>query len=283
VLIDRAYDELLLASDDPSLRQPTPASVSAITRDDLLAYALRYWRPDLTTIAVVGDVSPDRVRGAFEKAFGSWQSSGAKPDARLMAMPPATRGHDYIGTEANQVYIRLGQPAVARSSPDYDAFLVLNQILGGSGAFESRLWQELRQKRGLVYSVSSSLQAGADRGDFRIELDASPQRVVEAVRLIREQLEELQHVPVTPTELAEAKVRLASNALLDEASSSGQAKQLIDIATYGLPSNYYATLNERLARITAADVERVAQTYLKPDSLVEVYAGPNGPWSQHAL
>jgi len=76
---------------------------------------------------------------------------------------------------------------------------------------------------------------------------------------------------------------LAGDALLDEVSSSGQAKQLIDIATNGLPLDYYATFNARLAHITAADVERVAKAYLKPERLVEVYAGPSGPWANHAL
>jgi zinc protease len=200
-----------------------------------------------------------------------------------MPMPPATSGHDYIGTDANQVYIRLGQPALSRSNRDYDTFLLLNQILGGSGAFESRLWQELRQKRGLVYSVDSSLEADADRGDLRVELNASPQRVVEAVELIRRELQRLQTEPVSETELQEAKIRLVSNALLDEASSTGQAKQLLDIAINGLPLDYYRRLNERFARITPADVQRVAQTYLRPSRLVEVYAGPSGPWAQHAI
>ena len=235
VMIDRAYDQLLLASDDPSLRNPTPQSVNSITRDDLLSYTGRYWRPDLATIAVVGDVTPQRVRAALEAAFGSWQATGSKPDPHLMAMPAPTKGHDYIGTAANQVFIRLGQPAVSRSSPDYDTFLVFNQILGGSGAFESRLWQELRQKRGLVYSVNSTLDADADRGDFRIELSASPQRVVEAVKFVRAELEQFQNQPVSATELQEAKIRLVSDALLDEASSTGQAKQLLDILTNGLP------------------------------------------------
>jgi zinc protease len=283
VMIDRAYDRLLLASDDPSLRQPTPPSVAGLTREDLLAYTAAYWRPDLTTIAVVGNLSPERVRSALEAAFGSWQAAGPRPDPHLMPLPPASTGHDYIGTAANQVYIRLGQPAISRSSPDYDTFLVLNQILGGSGAFESRLWQELRQKRGLVYNVSSSLDADADRGDFRIELNASPQRVVEAVDLVRRELQRLQDQPVSATELAEAKARLAGNALLDEASSTGQAKQLLDIEVNNLSLEYYRTLNERFARITATDVQRVAQAYLHPSRLVEVYAGPAGPWAQHTI
>lgn len=283
VQIDRAYDRLLLSSNDPSLRQATPQSVAGITQADLIAYAQHYWRPDLTTIAVVGNISPQRVRSALESAFGSWQVSGPKPDPHLMPLPPATAGHDYIGTSANQVYIRLGQPAIARSNPNYDAFLLLNQILGGSGAFESRLWQELRQKRGLVYNVNSTLDSDADRGDFRIELNASPERVVEAVNYVRQELARLQKEPVSATELQEAKVRLVSNALLDEASSSGQVKQLMDIASNGFPLDYYGTLNARFAQITPADIQRVAREYLHPDQLVEVYAGPSGPWATHAL
>ncbi len=283
VMIDRAYDRLLLAGDDPTLREATSQSIGDISQADLIAYTQRYWRPDLTTIAVAGNISPQRVRSALESAFGAWQVPGAKPDPRLMPMPPATGGHDYIGTSANQVYIRLGQPALSRSNPDYDAFLLLNQILGGSGAFESRLWQELRQKRGLVYSVSSSLNSDSDRGDFRIELNASPQRVVEAVEFVRQELQHLQNEPVSATELQEAKVRLAGNALLEEASSSGQVKQLMDIASNDLPLNYYGTLGERFSRITPADVQRVARAYLHPDRLVEVYAGPSGPWAQHAI
>ncbi|HEX3670521.1 MAG TPA: pitrilysin family protein [Candidatus Cybelea sp.] len=283
VMINRAYYRLLLAGDDPTLREATSQTITDISQADLAAYAQRFWRPDLTTIAVVGNLSPQRVRSALESAFGSWQVSGPKPDPRLMAMPPAASGHEYIGTAANQVFIRLGQPALSRSNSDYNTFLVLNQILGGSGDFESRLWQELRQKRGLVYSVSSELDSDTDRGDFRIELSASPERVVEAVAFVRQELERLQRTPVSQTELDEAKVRLVSDALLDEASSSGQAKQLMDIATNGLSLNYYSAFSERFARITPDDVQRVAREYLHPSSLVEVYAGPSGPWSQHAI
>lgn len=283
VMIGRSFDHLLLANNDPTLRQPTPPSVEGITRDDLLRYAAKYWRPDLTTIAIVGDVTPSRVRAALESSFGTWQAEGLKPDAHLMAIPPASSGHDFIGTAASQVYIKLGQPALSRANPDYDTFALLNQILGASGAFESRLWQELRQKRGLVYSVNSSLDADRDRGELSIELNASPARVVAAVALVRQQLELLQNEPVSATELQEAKIRLASNALLDEASTAGQAKQLIDIAVNGLPLDYYRSLNERFAQITPADVQRVARAYLRPGRLVEVYSGPSGPWAQRTL
>jgi zinc protease len=279
VMIDRAYLGLLSAPDDPSLRQATAYSVSNLTQADLISYAQRYWRPDLTTIAVVGDVSPDQVRSVLQSTFGAWADQGPKPDVTAMAFPPPHGGRDYVGTDASQVYVRLGQSAVSRSSPDYDTMLVLNQILGAGGAFESRLWQELRQKRGLVYSVQSSIEASRDRGDFKIEMNASPSRVVEAVNFVREELRTLQLHPVSQTELSEAKLRLVSDALLQEASSSGQVEQLLDIGTSDLPLDYYSTLSDQFARITPADVQRVAQKYLRPNELVEIYSGPPGPWS----
>jgi zinc protease len=283
VMIDRAYEGMLSQTDDPSLRHATAGTVNALTRDDLLSYTKTYWRPDLTTIAVAGDLSPQDVRTALTAAFGDWPTQGPTPDAHAMAYAPSHGGHDYVGTAARQVYIRLGQPAVARSSPDYDAFLVLNQILGASGAYESRLWQEMRQKRGLVYSVESSLSAGPDRGDFRVEIDAPPDRVTEAVQFVREQLQRLQEAPVSQTELAEAKLRLVSDALMQEASADGQVQQLIDIATNGLPLDYYRTLNDRFAGITAADVQRIAKKYLAPNQLVQIYAGPEGEWARQNL
>jgi zinc protease len=283
VMVERAYLQHLLAPNDPTLRQASSGSVASITRDDLLAFTKAYWRPDLTTIAIVGDVTPAQVKETLTKAFSGWAAAGPKPNAHSEPIPPAQGGHGWVGTDATQVYVRLGQRAISRSDRDYDTFLVLNQILGASGSFESRLWQEMRQKRGLVYSVNSSVAADRDRGDFHVEIDASPNRVVEAVNFVRSELKSLQDGPVTETELTEAKNRLVSNALLDEASADGQVQQLLDIATSDLPLDYYRTLNDRYARITASDVQRVAKEYLQPNRLIEIYAGPSGAWSRGDL
>jgi zinc protease len=283
VFVDRAYQRLLLAPEDPSLRFATKESVSSISRDDLVAYAQSYWRPDLTAIAIVGDVDAARVRAALEAAFGTWNAQGPTPSTQRMPYPSATGGHAWVGTDSNQVFVRLGQPALASTSPDYDALTVLNQILGGAGAFESRLWQELRQKRGLVYSVSSSTNANVARGDFEIEMSASSGNVEHAIQLVREQLLLLQTKPVTATELLEARTRLVSQSLLSEESAEGQADELLDVASNGLPLDYYQTLAHRYDRITPADIQRVATTYLHPNDLIEIFAGPRGPWSEHGL
>jgi zinc protease len=198
-------------------------------------------------------------------------------------LPPPHTGHAYIATQANQVYIQLGQRAVARSSRDFDAFNLLTEILGGAGYFESHLWQELRQKRGLVYGVNSQMKSDRDRGDLEIQLNASPQNVAPAIAIVRDELERLRTQPVSEGELAEAKVRLISEALLSEGSAAGQRDELLTIAQNRLPLNYFSTLAQRYAGITPADVQRVAKEYLQPDRLIEVFAGPEGPWSIRPL
>jgi zinc protease len=283
VVAEHAYKQLLLATDDPSLRVPTSDTVSAISRDDLLAFAKAYWRPDLTSIVIVGDITPEHARTALEAAFGSWRAQGPAPGTKQLPLPLATAGHNYVETAGTQVYVQLGQPALARTSPDYDAMTVLVQILGGEGDFESRLWQQLRQQTGLVYSAGAGLHADADRGDLRIQLSAATNNVVPAITIVRRELERLQREPVSQTELLEARTRLVSTALLSEESADGQADELQDIALNRLPLDYYQTLSDRYARVTAADVQRVARKYLRPDKLIEVFTGPPGPWSRHSI
>ncbi len=283
VMIDRAYLERLLAPDDPELRYASQDSISSITRDDLVSYTQHYWRPDLTSIAIVGDVTPEQARSAVEAAFGSWKSPGPTPSGNELALPAAHTAHAYIGTAANQVYIQLGQPAVSRKSRDYDTFNLLAELLGGPGYFQSRLFQELRQKRGLVYSVGTRVHSDADRGDFEIQLSAAPSNVPAAIDLVRDSLERLRTHPVSGEELAQAKVRLVSQALLDEGSAEGQLDEVLEIAQDDLGTNYYQTLAKRYADITPADIQRVAKEYLEPDRLIEVFSGPSGPWSIHAL
>lgn len=283
VLIKRAYLQRLLPPDDPSLRYATPQSVAAITRDDLLSFTKQYWRPDLTTIAIVGDVTPERARHALEAAFGGWTNEGPTPSLTQPALPPPHPAHAFVGTDATQVFVQLGQPAVSRSSRDYDAFNLLTQIIAGPGYFQSRLWQELRQKRGLVYGVSSEIKADRDRGDLEIVLNSAPQNIGPAIDIVRTQLDRLRTEPVTQTELDDAKIRLVNAALLNEASASGQLEEISEIAQDRLPLTYYGTLAQRYAAITPADIQRVAKMYLRPDRLIEVFSGPQGPWADHAL
>jgi zinc protease len=269
----RAFAEALYPAGDPVLREDSPASIGAITLDDVKAYHAQYVRPDMTTLVVVGDVDPAAVAREVTARFGDWTATGPKPDPHLPAIPLPAPKRQNVETPAQDVSVQLGAPALARNSPDYDALVLANSIYGG-GAFDARLFREVREKRGLVYGVYSSLQAGRDRGTFTISFRAIPSKVDAADAVVRAELKRMQTEPVTAVELAKAKTRVVAAAIDAEQATAAIAGDLLRIGTDDLDPTYYATLAQRYAKVTAADVQRAAKTYLHPDNLVEVRTGP---------
>jgi zinc protease len=273
-LASRAFQRLLLPPSDPALRESSLASVKAITTDDLRAYVHAYLRPDLTTISVVGDVTPDEVRRQLEATFGTWSAVGAKPDTSELPIPPPKAATAFVPAMRDEVSVHLGQPAPSRRSPDFYALNLMNEILGGGGTFDTRLMNEIRVKRGLVYSVSSSLDVDRYRGSLQFELSASPKNVAPAVAVLKSELLRMRNTPVTADELATAKTKIVAGALVSEQATDAIVARVDNIGRADLPSDYYKTLARRYNTITIADVQRVARAYLLPDHLVEVFEGP---------
>ena len=274
-LAGRAFDKLLLPSSDPMLREPTAASVKAITVDDMRQYSATYFRPDLTTLSIVGDIDPATVRDQIEHAFGSWANNGPKPDVALPPIPYPRPASTLVPADRDQVSVRMGQPAIARSNPNFYAFNLLNEVLGGGGSFDTRLVREIRVKRGLVYTVSSSLRVSPYRGTLDFSLGASPTKVKAAVALIRDQMRLLQNTPVDGAELARARTKLVAGALVAQQSTDAITAQVDNLQINRLPLDYYTTFSRRYAAVTPANVQSVAKQYLRPDGLVAVYVGPS--------
>jgi zinc protease len=269
----RAFAEALYPAGDPELREDTPASINAITLDDVKAYHAKYIRPDMTTLIVAGDVDPAAVAREVTARFGDWTADGAKPDPHLPALPLPAPKRQNVETPAQDVSVQLGAPALARSNPDYDALVLANAIYG-SGATDARLFREAREKRGLVYFAYSSLNAGRDRGTFTVTYRAVPSKVAAADAVVRSELRRMQTQRVSADELARAKTRVVAETIEAEQATSTIASDLLSIGLNELPPSYYADLAKRYQRITAADVQRAAKTYFHPDNLVEVRTGP---------
>ncbi|HTD38858.1 MAG TPA: pitrilysin family protein [Candidatus Limnocylindrales bacterium] len=269
----RAFLEALYPAGDPVLREDTAASINAIAMDDVKAYHAKYVRPDMTTLVVVGDVDPAAVAREVTARFGDWTAEGPKPDPHLPPIPLPTAKRQNVETAAQDVNVELGAPALARTNPDYDALVLANAIYGG-GATDARLFREARDKRGLVYGAYSSLSAGRDRGTMTISFRAVPSKVDAADAVVRAEMRRMQRERVSADELARAKTRVVAAAIDAEQATSAIASDLMRIGTDDLPTSYYATLAQRYAKITPADVQRVAQRYFHPDNLVEVRTGP---------
>jgi len=269
---EKAYRELLLPKGDPELREPTPQSIGRLGREDLVAYARRYVRPEFTTLAIVGDVDPARVRAVLERDFGAWRGEGAAPPAALPPIPDPPAASKTIPGAGDAVVVRLGQPGIARSNPDYYALSVANVLLGHSS--NSWLMEEMRMKRGLVYDVESSINAGPDRGTISFEFGTSPANLQAALGVLRAQIRRLQTELVDAGEVEGAKRVLITRSVVQESSYSDIANDVLALGVNDLPSEYYVHLADRYRDVTPERVREVARKYLHPEHLVEVYQGP---------
>lgn len=271
---NREFDSLLDRRDDATLREPTRATILAIRRDDIRAYAAHFLRPDLTTLSIAGDVDPATVRAKLEARFGSWAATGARPQLRSAAYPATTAARRYIVTDRRLVDAHLGEATVARNAPDYDALAVISEVLGGDSGYDTRLMQQLHVERPVVTSIATVLDADRYRGSLAVRFEAPARNVRSAVAGVRHEFQRLQRDPIGPFELDRARSKIVARTLLAEQSTQTIAARVQRVATDGLPPNTDATLGARFAAIDGARVVRAAKRYLHPDALVEVYEGP---------
>jgi zinc protease len=249
----------------------TPASVAAVTREDLLAFHKRWFGANNAILAIVGDVTHDEAFAGAARAFGGWERVEL-PQTKLDDPPPPTRRVVIIDRPgAVQTEIRVGNTSLPRRHRDYLALDIAMKILGGEGG--NRLHRVLRSDRGLTYGASADLNAHKDTGDIAAETDTMSEKTGEALRLIVDEIFRLQRQRVQPRELNDAQEYLTGSFPLTIETPSAIALQVLNAVFYGLDLNDLQTYRERVNRITVEDIQRVAQQYLHPDRLAIVLVG----------
>jgi zinc protease len=274
-LTQRSLRAALFPPDDPSLREATPEGVRALSLDDVRAYYRRVFRPDLTTIVVIGHISPEQARATIEKYFGEWSADGPKPDTDLpqvpvngassVAVPDASRVQDNVILAQNL--------ALTRSDPDFYALELGSAVLGG-GFYSTRLSIEMRKNTGLVYSVGSTLQAGRTRGAYYIQYACDPQNVGKAANIAVQELRSMQSAAVGDDELLRVKALLLRQIPLAEASIEGIAHGLIERRDLDLPLDEPWLAARRYIQLTPVEVQAAFNKWMRPDDLVRVTQGP---------
>ncbi|MGH9354653.1 MAG: M16 family metallopeptidase, partial [Terriglobia bacterium] len=274
-LTSRALRIALFPRSDPTLRQSTPATISALRLEDVKSYYQRAFRPDLTTIVVIGHVDPARAKAVVEKHFNAWHSAGPKPPTTLPAVPPNGRSATIVPDSSRvQVRVLLAENlGLNRFNPAYYALNLGNHVLGG-GFYASRLYQDLRENAGLVYYVSSSLDSGRTRTVYRLSYGCDPPNVSKARSIIVRDLKAMQAAAVTPRELRQAKALLLREIPLSESSVDGIADGWISRSDIGLPLDEPVRAARRYVDLTGADVRAALVKWLRPNDLVQVTEGP---------
>ena len=274
-LAERALNAALYPRNDPTQREATPDTVNKLTLADVHDYYTTAFRPDLTTIVVIGDVSQDQATASITKWFGGWTTSGPKPATTLPPVPPNGASAVTVpNAQRLQDDVTLAETVgMTRSDPDYYALVVGNHVLGG-GFYATRLYKDVRAEAGLAYSVSNSLDVGKPRATYTVEYGSDPQNVGKARSIIVRDIKAMQTAPVTPSELQIAKALLLREIPLREASEDSIAHGLLTRSVDGLPLDEPTIAARHYADITAAQIQAAFAKWIRPDSFVQITEGP---------
>ncbi len=269
-----AAAQALYPPSDPARRFAHAAEVRQLTLSDARAFYTLAYRPDLTTIAIVGDVTPAEARRAVERYFGSWKRKGKAP--RVFAAPVADNGTSRSTVPATgriQDAVRLEETlALANDDPAIAPLQVANTVL--SGDFSSMLIRDLRVTTGLVYSVRSALNVAKSRATFSVEYGCSPRNVVRAEALVARDLRRLQAAPLDAERLERAKSRLLSTIPIAEQSYDGLGRQLVSYISQGLALDEDEVLAKRELTATPEAVRDAMRRWIRPDGFIRVVEGP---------
>jgi zinc protease len=273
-LVRMALKRAILPDGDPSLRQSTPESVMALRLEDLRAYYSATFRPDLTTIVIVGDVTPEQARRVVAETFGGWRAVGPMPMIDLPPVEPSKPSRTRV-TDGNSLQdsVTLAETvALAVTSPDRYKLLLGNIILGSG--FSSRLYQDMRIRSGYVYSVDSDFDWSRSRANYSVSFGADATNVEKARALVLRDLRDMQTTPVSDAELSRAKAEVMRRLPMQRASVRGIAGQYLHVAELGLPLDSAQRAAERYLAITAPEIQQAFATWLRPDDLAQAVKGP---------
>jgi zinc protease len=249
----------------------TPASITKLTRDDLVNFHRTWFAPNNALLAIVGDLTSDQAFAAAEKAFGSWPRKDVPVPA--IVEPPTPARHLVIVDRPGsaQTEIRVGHLSIARTNPDYLPFDLAVHVLGGEGA--NRLFGVLRTERGLTYGAEAELHAYRMTGELVADTNTRSPQTVEVLRLIVEEIARLKNEAVDPRELHGAQDYISGSFPLTVETPSSIALLVLNQLFYGLDLKELDTFRERVDHVSVADLQRVAGLYLKPDELTIVLVG----------
>ncbi|AJE04015.1 M16 family metallopeptidase [Geobacter pickeringii] len=270
-IADREFQKALYPN-HPLGRVPTIGTVTAITRDDLVAFHARYFRPNNVILAVAGDFDPKEMVALLEKVFAGWKPDAVEFPAVAAPAPEVKPAVLIARKEVNQTAIRMGHLGIDKNNPDLYAIRVMDYILGGG--FTSRLMTKVRSNEGLAYNVHAAFDVGRRFvGTFEAETETKSETTAKAIGLMRDIIAGMTKDPVSDQELALAKNAIINSFIFGFARADVVANQRARLEFFGYPDGYLEKYRDNIARVTKDDVLRVARRYLHPDGMVTVVVG----------
>lgn len=256
----------------PSGSQTT---VERIVRQDLVAFYKGYYRPDLLTVSVVGDITPADAVEQIRRVLGDWVAAGEPPrlDIPTVELPLGKRVETVVPGKF-QSEIVMGLPALSRQDPDYYAMRLGNLILGELG-LSGRLGANIRDQQGLAYHVSSDLQASIGPSSWAIRAGVNPANVDKAIESAFQEIERWRSDLVSEDEIKDGKNFLTGSLPIGLETDDGVARVLLDIEFYRLGLDYLRRYPDLIQSVTPEAIREAVRRWIHPEHIVTVVAGPD--------
>ena len=260
----------------PLSESPSVKSVGSVSVSDLARFHQQFYRRDRIIVSIVGDVSPAEANEIVEVLLKNVPQSGvaipALPQFERSPIEPLASRQIYIPFDSQQAHIAMGMTAITRSNPDYFPLIVGNYILGGGG-FVSRLMSEVREKRGLAYSVFSYFAPGKDTGIFQAGLQTKGDQATLALEVMNSTIANFIANGATPSELQAAKANLVNGFPLRIDNNRKLLDNVSSIAWNDLPLDTLETWTTKVDAVTLEQVSAAFQKYLAMDRMKIVVLG----------
>ena len=279
-ITSREISRLVYGPESPLARITEYYTISAVTRDDLVAWHKKYYQPNSILIGIVGDFNSEEMKKKIEAALGDWakgpEFAESPPPYRKQAAP----GYYFVEkSDVNQANIVFGHLGIEKRNPDYFATQVMNEVLGGG--FASRMFSNVRSKKGLAYNVYGGV--GSDYyqpGLFRAGLQTKSSTTAKAIEAVKAEVVGIIENPPSEAELKRAKDSILNSFIFNYDSKEKILSEQMTYAFYGLPPDFLDQYRSNIEKVTVADVARVAKKYIHPDQFAVLVVGNSVDFDQ---
>ncbi len=269
----REFQRLIYGENSPYARTIEYADLARIDRPDLIEFYDRYFHPNNIILGIVGDFDTAQMQSLVEREFGSWPKNLKLRANNLSPVAQANPGGVYFveQPQLTQSYVQIGHLGGMRSNPDHAALGVMNGVLNGFGG---RLFNQVRSRQGLAYSVYAAWSARYDYpGMFISGGQTRSDATVPFIQAIKQEIDRIRTEPITPEELQYAQESEVNSFVFNFADPAQTLSRLLTYDYYDYPEDFIFQYQRGIEATTIEDVRRVAQQYLKPEQLVTLVVG----------
>ena len=272
-IVDREFTKLVYGNSSPYARTVEYQTLDNISRQDLVGFYETYFHPENTILGIIGDFDSAKMRSLIQEKFGNWKPTSPAPQVPVPSASQAKQAGIFFvdRPQLTQSYVQMGHLGGQFNSPDYAALDVMNQVLNGFGG---RLFNEVRSRQGLAYSVYGYWSPRFDYpGMFVAGGQTRSDGTVPFIKGVLAEIERLQTTPVTQKELDYAKDQVLNSFVFNFQDPGQTLSRLMRYEYYGYPADFLFRYQKAVKATTINDVQRVAQKYLQPNKIVTLVVG----------